>query len=187
MAYSIVAACVLLLKYEIDDPETEEYVQDNRRSGFGKIWNSERLTVPTVYTSGLATICVTLYACWCIWMALVLANMGERLGDADALAIVLLSLPIVLIIITMTILVRQPKSSKILSFSVPFMPWFPALSIMINIYLMAELDVATWIRFGVWIAVGLLIYIFYGWRFSKEKERRSLLGDSAQQSIEKLN
>lgn len=182
MAYSIVAACVLLLKYEIDDPVTEEFVHDKRIGIFKKVFNLDRLTIPTTFTSGLVTIIVTLYAVFCLWMSLVIMFMGGKILEADATAIVLLVLPVAAIIVSMTILVRQPKSSKILTFSVPLTPWFPALSIMVNIYLMSGLDVATWIRFGVWIAVGLLIYFFYGRRFSKEKDRQ-LLSDCSDNSV----
>lgn len=186
MAYSIVAASVLILKYEVDDLESEENIQDNRTGSFSKIWNSDRITIPTKFTSGLATILVSLYAVFNMWMALVISMMGGKILDGDALAITLLAVPIVVIVVIMITLVRQPKSSKILTFTVPFTPWFPALSIMINIYLMSELDIATWIRFGVWIAIGLLIYVFYGRRFSKEKERL-LLNQSFESSIDKFN
>jgi hypothetical protein len=42
----------------------------------------------------------------------------------------------------------------ILLLQVPFVPIVPALSIFINLYLMLVLDVYTWIRFGVWLAIG---------------------------------
>lgn len=135
MAYSIVAACVLLLKYEVN-PDVEDYAQDTRPWGLGKILNFERINNPTRFTSGIATIIVTLYAVLCIWMSLVISRMSGKILDGDVLAIVLLVLPIFGIVVSMNVLVRQPKSSKILTFSVPFTPWFPALSIMINIYLM---------------------------------------------------
>jgi hypothetical protein len=58
-----------------------------------------------------------------------------------------------------------------LAFSVPLTPWLPALSIMINIYMMTELDIATWVRFGVWLGFGLCIYVFYGRKNSTLKNQ----------------
>ncbi|KAG5683867.1 hypothetical protein PVAND_013128 [Polypedilum vanderplanki] len=165
MAYSIVAACVMLLRYEIDNEDADYHV-DNRQFGFSKVFNLDNFRTPTTFTSGLVTTLVTFYAVLCVWMSLTISFTGRKILEADAISIVLLLIPIILIAIVMTVIARQPKSSKVLTFSVPFTPWFPALSIMVNIYLMTELDVATWIRFGVWIIIGLLIYFFYGRRFS---------------------
>lgn len=39
-------------------------------------------------------------------------------------------------------------------FQVPLVPFLPAFSIIINIYLMLMLDVMTWVRFLVWMLVG---------------------------------
>lgn len=165
MAYSIVAACVMLLRFETDN-DVVIYHPDSRSIGFSKLFNINGLKEPTTFTSGLVTILVTLYTMLCVWMALTIKFFGSKILDADIVGIVLLSIPIVLIVFVMIIIARQPRSSKVLTFSVPFTPWFPALSIMVNIYLMTELDVATWIRFGVWILVGLLIYFFYSRRYS---------------------
>ena len=165
MAYSIVAACVLILKHEVEDVEGDK-IYDNRSGILRKIWNSDKFAIPTKFTSALVTTVVTLYALFCVWMSLVLSKRFTHLLEGDALTITLLVIPIIAIVILLAILVRQPKSSKKLSFSVPFTPWFPALSIMINIYMMTELDIATWVRFGVWLAIGLCIYVFYGRRNS---------------------
>lgn len=64
----------------------------------------------------------------------------------------------------------QPTSSAKLFFSVPCVPWIPGISVLINIYLMTMLDVMTWIRFAVWIALGLVIYFCYGLWNSNEKD-----------------
>lgn len=132
--------------------------------------NIEGFTRPTKFTSKLATITISVYAAFCVWMSVVITQMGEEIVDGDAIAIVLLSLPVIAIIISLSILSRQPKSPKTLTFNVPFTPWFPAFSIMLNIYLLSQLGAIAWIRFIVWISIGLVIYVFYGRRYSKMKE-----------------
>ncbi len=43
----------------------------------------------------------------------------------------------------------------------------PVLGLVTNLYLMCELGIANWIRFGIWLAVGLILYFTYGFRKSK--------------------
>lgn len=47
-------------------------------------------------------------------------------------------------------------------FQTPFVPLIPALSITVNTFLMLNLGYLTWIRFAIWMAVGLFIYFTYG-------------------------
>ncbi|KAM9822304.1 cationic amino acid transporter 4 [Syngnathus typhle] len=54
------------------------------------------------------------------------------------------------------------------TFQVPLVPLTPGVSILINVFLMMKLSPLTWIRFTIWIAVGLLVYFSYGIRHSKE-------------------
>ncbi|MFN8613944.1 MAG: amino acid permease [Vulcanimicrobiota bacterium] len=51
-------------------------------------------------------------------------------------------------------------------FTAPFAPLTPMCGIISCVYLMMESPVTTWIRFFVWLAVGLAIYFFYGMRNS---------------------
>ena len=46
----------------------------------------------------------------------------------------------------------------------------PVLGLLTNLYLMAQLGVTNWMRFLVWLAIGLVIYFAYGRRHSKLKE-----------------
>jgi len=43
----------------------------------------------------------------------------------------------------------------------------PVLGLLTNFYLMAQLGITNWMRFLVWLAVGLVIYFSYGRRHSK--------------------
>lgn len=63
--------------------------------------------------------------------------------------------------------VHEPqKNNK--TFQVPLVPLTPGLSILINVFLMLKLSPLTWIRFTVWIAIGLFVYFGYGIWHSKE-------------------
>jgi APA family basic amino acid/polyamine antiporter len=52
-------------------------------------------------------------------------------------------------------------------FRTPLVPLVPALAILSCGYLMFQLPRVTWIRFGVWLAVGLVFYLLYGYRKSR--------------------
>ncbi|HEX4064535.1 MAG TPA: amino acid permease [Acidobacteriaceae bacterium] len=54
---------------------------------------------------------------------------------------------------------REPERRR--GFRAPLGPVIPVLSIVFCIVLMMGLEVETWIRFFVWLAIGLCIYFFY--------------------------
>ncbi len=56
--------------------------------------------------------------------------------------------------------VKRPEVHR--PFRVPFGPVFPVLGILSCVYLMLNLPILTWIRFLVWLDLGMLIYWFYG-------------------------
>ena len=43
----------------------------------------------------------------------------------------------------------------------------PVLGLLSNLYLMTELHITNWLRFLIWLSVGLVIYFLYGYRKSK--------------------
>ncbi|XP_074027464.1 cationic amino acid transporter 4 [Leptinotarsa decemlineata] len=60
-----------------------------------------------------------------------------------------------------------------LRFKVPMVPFIPALSILCNIEFMVHLNILTWLRFFVWMVLGMLVYFLYGIHHSKEGEGNS--------------
>jgi len=56
-------------------------------------------------------------------------------------------------------------------FRTPWMPVTPLISIGACLFLMFQLPLVTWVRFVVWLAVGLVIYAFYGYRHSRLRNR----------------
>jgi len=64
------------------------------------------------------------------------------------------------------IVLRQTKPNMPRPFKLGFHPLIPTLGILTCFYLMLSLPLATWLRFGAWMAFGLLIYYAYGRRNS---------------------
>ncbi|MCW3001314.1 MAG: amino acid permease [Conexibacter sp.] len=60
------------------------------------------------------------------------------------------------------IVLRRTEPDMQRGFRVPFVPWFPLIGIALCIYLMTRLESTTWLRFGVWLVIGLAIYGLYG-------------------------
>ncbi|MBF0497158.1 MAG: amino acid permease [Deltaproteobacteria bacterium] len=65
------------------------------------------------------------------------------------------------------ILLRYTRPDIHRTFKVPFFPFTPALGVILCGYLMVNLPAATWIRFVIWLAIGLVIYFAYGYRHSR--------------------
>jgi APA family basic amino acid/polyamine antiporter len=60
------------------------------------------------------------------------------------------------------LVLRVKRPDAVRSFKVPFGPIFPILGILSCSYLMLSLPVLTWVRFLVWLDIGMVIYWFYG-------------------------
>ncbi|KAE9526865.1 hypothetical protein AGLY_013513 [Aphis glycines] len=116
----------------------------------------------------------------------VTSNEYECVGNSIATytsAILAIGLLLLLLLLT-----RQPQSNKKLSFKVPLVPLIPCISILTNIYLMMKLDIITWIRFIIWLLIGLCIYALYGMNNSTEGlKRRVELKKSRSNSTEPIN
>ncbi len=70
------------------------------------------------------------------------------------------------------IVLRRQEPDRVRPFRAPFVPFTPIVSILSCLYLMLQLPRLTWIRFGVWLLLGLVIYFFYGIRHSRLGNRR---------------
>jgi APA family basic amino acid/polyamine antiporter len=65
------------------------------------------------------------------------------------------------------IVLRKKDPSRPRPFRVPLVPWFPVLGVIFCFALMLSLPIETWIRFFVWLALGLAIYFLYGVNHSR--------------------
>ncbi|MBN2505295.1 MAG: amino acid permease [Verrucomicrobia bacterium] len=60
---------------------------------------------------------------------------------------------------------RDPDRPR--PFRTPWVPWIPLGATVSCLYLMLQLPLKTWIRFGGWLVIGLAIYACYGRRRSR--------------------
>jgi APA family basic amino acid/polyamine antiporter len=68
------------------------------------------------------------------------------------------------------IILRRTRPDLKRGFRVPFVPLFPIIGALLCFYLMRYLDRDTWLRFVLWLAIGLVIYFAYGRRHSRLRQ-----------------
>src|SRR3954469_11683867 len=65
------------------------------------------------------------------------------------------------------IILRRTAPDMERPFRVPLVPYFPIIGCCLIIYLVTTLPGETWIRFVVWLILGILLYVFYGRHHSR--------------------
>uniref|UniRef100_UPI00398E79C5 cationic amino acid transporter 2-like n=1 Tax=Pristiophorus japonicus TaxID=55135 RepID=UPI00398E79C5 len=176
LAYSLVAICVIILRHQPDFSnkvgiEMNEEKHSRQTTGFSFRSLVIPLQFPTQQSSNIVTCCVGLIVILVCILSGVITYQLESIKAAEIWSIGCLVLIVLISTLAVFIIWRQPQNQKKASFMVPCLPLLPILSILINIYLMTQLNVAIWIRLSVWMAIGLLIYFCYGIRHSVEGKR----------------
>jgi len=182
LAYTIVALCVLLLRYQpgsIGIVKGEENIfssNDENVEGEAAMEHT-RLTAenngPTLQTARLAAIGIYCNVAIYFFISTLLIWGGEAILKGRAWAIFMACLLGIFLVTFVVLLVRQPQNKTPIPFKVPCVPAIPLFSIFVNIFLIMKLNYLTWLRFAVWMAIGLSIYIFYGLRHSVEGQRQT--------------
>jgi basic amino acid/polyamine antiporter, APA family len=100
---------------------------------------------------------------WSTWIAGLAVGLPSGIfavSDAADLCNIGTLFAFVLVSLGVIILRRtQPDRKRV--FKVPFVPWFPLISIVLCGGLMTGLTVITWLRFITWLVLGLIIYVLY--------------------------
>ncbi|XP_029029656.1 cationic amino acid transporter 3a [Betta splendens] len=197
LAYSLVAICVLILRYQpgtlnsssqmeklVELVEGEKVAVNGGDSGdeYGTEMEEmplhETFTLKLLFcpsrktptqTSGKIVYATTAVVSVLITiLCIILANGQTELPKGNVYVIVPCVIFTLLCGVCFIIIARQPESKENLTFKVPLLPWLPLFSVFVNIYLMMQLDMGTWIRFTVWMIIGFAIYFLYGIRNSSE-------------------
>jgi len=77
------------------------------------------------------------------------------------------------------IVLRRTDPDRPRPFRTPWVPFLPLVSVAFCLYLMVNLPLLTWLRFGAWLLIGGIIYFTYGIRHSRVRrlgEERAAAG-----------
>jgi basic amino acid/polyamine antiporter, APA family len=92
--------------------------------------------------------------------AAILAGVLPIKAVADLTNIGILAAFVVVCISVIVFRYKKPDAPR--TFRLPLMPLVPAFGVFASLFLMFQLHWETWVRFGVWLVVGLIIYFSYG-------------------------
>ncbi|CAG9786500.1 unnamed protein product [Diatraea saccharalis] len=153
-AYTIVAVCIIVLRYRSSE------VAESASSSIKQIMGCSERT-PSKTTFNIVIIMLIIYLCACVSSALV-----WRLARARAVPLAALNALAAILLLLMAL---QPTQREHLTFKTPFVPVIPCLSIYFNIHLMTFINVQTWIRVLIWILIGIPIYIICVCCYKRQK------------------
>jgi APA family basic amino acid/polyamine antiporter len=71
------------------------------------------------------------------------------------------------------VILRKSRPDLPRAFRTPWVPVIPILSVCASLWLMINLPAETWVRFGIWMAAGFLVYFLYGRTHSRLARRES--------------
>jgi APA family basic amino acid/polyamine antiporter len=114
---------------------------------------NQRYGTPAVLTIGLGVLISILAALVPLGTIVELVNIGTLF------AFVLVNIGVIIL--------RRTRPDMPRPYRVPWSPVLPIIGIAFAIYLMSDLPWETWVRFVVWLVVGLAIYFLYGYRNSR--------------------
>ncbi|XP_023139843.1 cationic amino acid transporter 2-like [Amphiprion ocellaris] len=167
-AYTLVAICILILRYQegSSDEDTDVKIKEpNTKYNFLKPPSTASSS-----TSRTVTILTVISVVCVVVLCIILTQALDALANAEAWSIVLVCIFGVILLLNVFLIWRHPQNPTKASFMVPLLPALPIVSTFINVYLMVQLGGLTWLRYAIWMLVGLLIYFGYGMHFSVQRK-----------------
>lgn len=113
----------------------------------------ERTGVPRANTIIVSLFCGVLAA------AIPLGQLADATSIGTLFAFALVNIAVIVL--------RRTRPTMTRTFRVPLSPLFPLIGFGLCLWMMGSLEVVTWEVFGVWMAIGLVLYFAYGMRRSR--------------------
>jgi APA family basic amino acid/polyamine antiporter len=88
-----------------------------------------------------------------------LTTLAELVNIGTLFAFILVSVGVVIL--------RRTRPDLPRVFRVPAAPVVATLAVLLCVYLMLNLTGGTWLRFLIWMVIGLIVYFTYGMRHSR--------------------
>ncbi|HTD24814.1 MAG TPA: amino acid permease [Terriglobales bacterium] len=106
---------------------------------------------------------------WSSWIAGAFVGIPAGIVDiGDAADLSNIGTLFAFVLVSLGVLfLRRTQPGRPRGFRVPFVPLFPIISVLLCGGLMTGLLLITWIRFFVWLGLGLVIYLAYSQRHSE--------------------
>ena len=92
--------------------------------------------------------------------------IGEAIAESGPALVISFMLAGITCLFSALAYAELASSLPVRGFRVPLVPVFPLIGAGLCVYLMTKLPAETWMRFGAWLLLGLLIYVAYGYRHS---------------------
>ncbi|XP_047370449.1 cationic amino acid transporter 3 isoform X2 [Vespa velutina] len=178
LAYTVVAISVLILRYQKEDDIMPEVTMNGYEftamNIFKQTFNLNNHKDPS-HISSIVSKCSIASFTVVLFILIIISNYVEfDITDGNVIVFVIIIILAFILILNVASIGRQPVQQVELSFKVPFVPLIPCCSIFINLYLMLQLDMFTWIRFIVWMLIGFSIYLFYGISHSVQGKKNKI-------------
>ncbi|MBW8093202.1 amino acid permease [Streptomyces hygroscopicus subsp. hygroscopicus] len=104
------------------------------------------------------TVIVSLF-CGVLAAAVPLGQLADATSIGTLFAFALVNIAVIVL--------RRTRPAMARTFRVPLSPLFPLIGFALCLWMMGSLRTVTWVVFGGWMAVGLVLYFGYGMRRSR--------------------
>lgn len=167
LMFTALAVGIIIKRYSYEFP-----MCSNKQftSSFGSIiveaFNCTRKTVPSTLTPVIVVWLTILFLVMTLMFSLMWSIMHYDIMVGQTYALVLTVLFLVIMLLSLFFISLQPiVNYEKENFQIPFVPFIPGFAIFLNIYFITLVNVACWIKFGIWMTLGIIVYSTSNYKF----------------------